>query len=163
MIKVLWQPPYFLLTSLKINLRFSWVPQVWKLAWNLDLQVPRKNEPLSIWTSAKVAWSFLLGFEQKLCWYRRRVYLFAVKNWVTSLPIEVIFGGCIVITWNSLREHFCSALPSLTLALLLSSCRLRTWSPWPSLWHAACTRGQSVLHDLLFIQWTFWSQTDVKL
>jgi hypothetical protein len=36
-------------------------------------------------------------------------------------------------------------------ALLLSSCRLRTRSPWPSLWHAASTRGQSVLHDLPFI------------
>jgi hypothetical protein len=31
--------------------------------------------------------------------------------------------------------------PSLTLALLMSSCKLRTQSAWPSLWHAACTRG----------------------
>jgi hypothetical protein len=45
--------PLIILTSLKINLRFSWVPQVWKWAWNLDLQVPSENEPLSIWTSAK--------------------------------------------------------------------------------------------------------------
>jgi len=40
---------------------------------------------------------------------------------------------------------------SLTRALLLSSCRLRTRSPWLSLWHATSTRGQFVLHDLQFV------------
>jgi hypothetical protein len=49
---------------------------------------------------------------------------------------------------NKLGNIFVQPCPSLTLALLLSSCRLRTRSPWPSLWHAASTRGQSVLHDL---------------
>ncbi len=34
----------------------------------------------------------------------------------------------------------------------LGSCKLRTTrSPWPSLWHVASTRGQSVLHDLPFV------------
>jgi hypothetical protein len=41
--------------------------------------------------------------------------------------------------------------PSPTLALLLDSCRLRTRSPWPSLWHAASTKIQFVLHDLPFV------------
>ncbi len=37
----------------------------------------------------------------------------------------------------------------LKWALLLSSCRLWTWSPWPSLWLVVSTRGQFVLHDYL--------------
>ncbi len=69
---------------------------------------------------------------------------------------------------QKIRECFCSALPlthtgtraelmqitnivALAMALLLSSCRLRTQSPQPRLWHAASTRGQSVLHDLPFV------------
>jgi hypothetical protein len=52
---------------------------------------------------------------------------------------------------QKVRERFCSAYPSPTLAFLLSSCRLQTWSPWPSLWHATSTRGQFVLHDLHFV------------
>jgi hypothetical protein len=42
---------------------------------------------------------------------------------------------------QKVRERFCSTFPLTTLALLLSSCKLQTRSPWPSLWHAACTRG----------------------
>ncbi len=49
------------------------------------------------------------------------------------------------------RNVFVQPCPSPTLALLLSSCKLRTWLPWPSLWHVANTKGQFVLHDLLFI------------
>ncbi len=64
---------------------------------------------------------------------------------------------------RKLRNTFVWPCLALTAALLLSSCRLRTWLLWPSLWNAASTRGQSVLHDLLFVWWTFWSQMDVKL
>jgi hypothetical protein len=41
--------------------------------------------------------------------------------------------------------------PSPTLALLLNSYKLQTRSPWPSLWHAVSTKGQSVLYDLPFV------------
>jgi hypothetical protein len=34
-----------------------------KLAWNLDLQVPRKKEPLSIWTSAKSSLELVVTFK----------------------------------------------------------------------------------------------------
>jgi hypothetical protein len=50
-----------------------------------------------------------------------------------------------------LGNTFVQPCLSSTLALLLISCRLRTWSPWTSLWHAASTGGQSILHDLPFI------------
>ncbi len=52
---------------------------------------------------------------------------------------------------QKVRERFCLTYPSPTRALLLNSCRLRTWSPWPNLWHAASTKAQSVLHDLPFV------------
>jgi hypothetical protein len=51
---------------------------------------------------------------------------------------------------KKLGNAFVWPCPSPTLALLLSSCRLRIQLLWPSLWHAANTRGQYVFHDLPF-------------
>jgi hypothetical protein len=52
---------------------------------------------------------------------------------------------------RKLRNAFIQPYPSPTRALLLNSCKLQTWSPWPNLWHAANTKRQFVLHDLPFI------------
>jgi len=49
---------------------------------------------------------------------------------------------------RKLENVFVRPCPSPTLALLLSSCKLQTRSSRLSWWHAASTRGQSVLHDL---------------
>jgi hypothetical protein len=56
----------------------------------------------------------------------------------------------VLLIHKKLGNTFVQPCPSPTLALLLISWRLQTWLPWPSLWHAASTRGQSVLHDLPF-------------
>ncbi len=90
----------------------------------------------------------LKGFVKTVTWGRQRM-----KS-TCSLFVQI---------HRKLGNAFVRPCPSPTQALLLSSCRLRTWSPWPSLWHVANTKGQYVLHDLPFVQWTFWSQTDVKL
>jgi len=52
---------------------------------------------------------------------------------------------------RKLGNAFVRPFPSPTQALLLNSCRIRTRSPWPNLWHAASTKGQFVLHDLPFV------------
>ncbi len=52
---------------------------------------------------------------------------------------------------KKLGNVFVQPCPSPARAFLLGSCRLRTRSPWPSLWHVASTKRQSILHDLPFI------------
>ncbi len=52
---------------------------------------------------------------------------------------------------KKLGNAFVQLFPSPTRALFLNSCKLWTWSSWPSLWHVASTKGQSVLHDLSFV------------
>ncbi len=68
----------------------------------------------------------LKGFVKVEIWGRSRM-----KN-TCSLFVQV---------HKKSENTFVRPYPSLTLALLLNSCKLRTRSPWPSLWHATTTRG----------------------
>ncbi len=63
------------------------------------------------------------------------------KDSTSTLSLVTIWRGKKHSTHRKSGNAFVRPFPSLTLALLLSSCKLRTRSPWSSLWHAACTKG----------------------
>ncbi len=76
------------------------------------------------------------GFVEVAIWGRQRM-----KS-TCSLSVQI---------HRKLGNTFVQPCPSPTLIVLLSSCRLQTQSPWPSLWHVANTRGKSIFHDLPFV------------
>jgi hypothetical protein len=79
---------------------------------------------------------FVRGFVEVAIWERFKMKI------TCSLSIQI---------YKKSGNAFVQPCPSLTLAFLLSPCKLQTRSPWPSLWHVASTRWQFVLHDLPFV------------